>query len=316
MKFCPSVYAAPCCHKPFQFCSQRAPTDQRRVSAWHLGCFLMANVSFSRLRSISKERGGHPRRSCVGVAARRGNPGQEGRNQGRRANERVSGEVSLFFPLSVQHFAVLCVFLCLFSFYVWLSISFYLSVSPSVCVSLSVTAFVCLCFGGGTGSCGSDNFLLAPHVCVLVIVCDCAAARRCFTTIPVTWFTGLYLWVRLLRAVWEKSPPPHHHLFAPCHPLHSILCSVLQKDASLTAVCQLCRSSFSPTECCLVFRATSDPGLLLTVAQLEVHPDSMTSTLCPVMAPGSLQTQSSLIMTQYFSSVSFCINHNHTLPIT
>lgn len=141
---------------------------------------------------------------------------------------------------------VLCAFSCLFSFYVWLSISFYLSVSPSVCVSLSVTAFVCLCFGGGTGSRGSDNFLLAPHVCVLVIVCDCAAASRCFTTIPVTWFTELYLWVRLLKAVWEKPPPPTSLLFAP--PLHSTLCSVLQRDASLTAVCHLRRSSFSVTE--------------------------------------------------------------------
>lgn len=45
-----------------------------------------------RLWSFSKERGGHPRWSSTGVAARRGNPGQESRNQGGRVHERVSGE--------------------------------------------------------------------------------------------------------------------------------------------------------------------------------------------------------------------------------
>lgn len=33
-----------------------------------------------------------------------------------------------------------------------------------------------MCFGGDTGSRGSDNSLLAQSVCMLVIVCDCTAA--------------------------------------------------------------------------------------------------------------------------------------------
>lgn len=93
-------------------------------------CFLMVNVSFSRLRSLSKERGGHPRRSCPGVAARRGNPGQEGRNQGRRANERVSGET---LSLSVSLFSTL-----LFSV-------FSLSTSGCLYLFLSVLYPLCLC---------------------------------------------------------------------------------------------------------------------------------------------------------------------------
>lgn len=181
-----------CCHEPSKFCFQGALSDQLSVSAWlwDLCCFLIVNTLFSRLRSFSKERGGHPRRSCVGVAARRGNPGQEGRNQGRRANERVSGGA---FSFSVSLFSTLLFFVscsCCFlpmcqAVYLFLSVC----ITLCVCVSLSVTAFVSLCFGGDMGSRGSDNFLLAPHVCVLVIVCDCAAASLCFTMIPVTWFT-------------------------------------------------------------------------------------------------------------------------------
>lgn len=64
--------------------------------------FLTVNVS--RLWSVSKERRGHPRRSRVGVAARWGNPGQEGRNQGGRANERVSGE-TLLLPFCLLFFS-------------------------------------------------------------------------------------------------------------------------------------------------------------------------------------------------------------------
>lgn len=90
----------------------------------------------SRLWSLSKERGGHPRRSCVGVAARRGNPGQEGRNQGRRANERMSGE-TLSLSLSVQNPE-------LFPSYVSLSISLYLPVLPSVLVFLCLSLPLCL----------------------------------------------------------------------------------------------------------------------------------------------------------------------------
>lgn len=132
-----------CCHEPSQFCFHGAPSAQLSVSArlCDRRCFLMVNVSFSRLRSLSKERGGHPRRSCPGVAARRGNPGQEGRNQGRRANERVSGE-TLSFSVSLFSALLFSVFflsasgcLCLF-----LSVRFTLC----VCVSLSVTAFVSL----------------------------------------------------------------------------------------------------------------------------------------------------------------------------
>lgn len=48
-----------------------------------------------RLRSVAKERGWHPGRPGAGVAAGRGNPGQEGGDQGGGANERVSGEPSL-----------------------------------------------------------------------------------------------------------------------------------------------------------------------------------------------------------------------------
>lgn len=48
-----------------------------------------------RLRSVAKEGGRHPGRPGAGVAAGRGNPGQEGGDQGGGANERVSGEPSL-----------------------------------------------------------------------------------------------------------------------------------------------------------------------------------------------------------------------------
>ena len=60
-----------------------------------VGCvffFSFFNCKCLRLWSISKERGGHPRWPSTGVAALRGNPGQEGRNQGGRVHERVSGE--------------------------------------------------------------------------------------------------------------------------------------------------------------------------------------------------------------------------------
>lgn len=90
------------CPELAMFRFPRAPSAQLGLSAglWDLRCFLMIIVSFSRLWSFSKEGGGHPRRACAGVAARRGNPGQEGRNQGRRANERVSGETPFLTPSS------------------------------------------------------------------------------------------------------------------------------------------------------------------------------------------------------------------------
>lgn len=135
----------PCSHKPSKFCFQRAPSDQRRVSAWRPGCFLMANVSFSRLRSISKERGGHPRRSCLRVAARWGNPGQEGRNQGRRANERVSGEVS---PFSLSLFSTLLFFVSSSACFLFTSgclplfICLYCPLFVFLCLSLPLSVFV------------------------------------------------------------------------------------------------------------------------------------------------------------------------------
>lgn len=95
----------------------------------------------------------------------------------------MSGETlvslsSLFHLLSLS--LELCCSLCLVVFFLCQNLYLFLSVCVTlcVCVSLSVSAFVSLgvCFGGDTGSRGSDNSLLAPSVCVLVIVCDCAAA--------------------------------------------------------------------------------------------------------------------------------------------
>lgn len=88
-------------HEPAKFRLLGALSAQLSMSAWmwDLCCFLTVIVSFLRLRGFAKERGRHPRWSCAGVTARWGNPGQEGRSQGRRANERVSGEtLFLFLP--------------------------------------------------------------------------------------------------------------------------------------------------------------------------------------------------------------------------
>lgn len=196
---------------------------------WDRRCFLIVIVSFSRLWGFSKEGGGYPRRSCVGVAARRGDPGQEGRNQGRRANERVSGEtlvsLSSLFALSVFSsllFSVSCSY-CQ-NFFLFLSVCGTLC----VCVSLSVSAFVSLgvCFGGDTGSRGSDNSLLAPSVCVLVIVCDCTAASLGV----LQGFGSRVLQANLvnnyLKDIWGKSI----HRFALCHPLNSMLHSVISEQ--------------------------------------------------------------------------------------
>lgn len=183
-----------CRHEPAKFCFLGALSAQLSMSAWlwDLCCFLIVIVSFSRLRSLSKEGGGHPRRSCVGVAARGGNPGQEGRNQGRRANERVSGE-TLFLPSLIFSLAVLCLVLVVFvlcqAVYLFFILLYYrLCLCFFVCLCLCLSRSVC--FGSGTGSRGSDNSLLAPSVCVLVIVCDCTAASRGrLTGIPLTCFT-------------------------------------------------------------------------------------------------------------------------------
>lgn len=126
-----------CCREPAKFSILGALSAQLSMSAWlwDLCCFLIVIVSFSRLRGFSKEGGGHPRWSRVGVAARRGNPGQEGRNQGRRANERVSGEtlVSLSSP-SLSLSSVLCCYS-----YVRLSLTLF------ICLVLpSVFVFLCL----------------------------------------------------------------------------------------------------------------------------------------------------------------------------
>lgn len=53
-----------------------------------------------------------------------------------------------------------------FQLFIWYS------VCPTLweCVSLSASAFVPLRFGGATGSCSSDDFLLVQHVCRIVIV--------------------------------------------------------------------------------------------------------------------------------------------------
>lgn len=183
-----------CRHEPAKFCFLGALSAQLSMSAWlwDLCCFLIVIVSFSRLRSLSKEGGGHPRRSCVGVAARGGNPGQEGRNQGRRANERVSGE-TLFLPSLIFSLAVLCLVLVVFvlcqAVYLFFILLYYrLCLCFFVCLCLCLSRSVC--FGSDTGSRSSDNSLLAPSVCVLVIVCDCTAASRGrLTGIPLTCFT-------------------------------------------------------------------------------------------------------------------------------
>lgn len=135
-----------CRHEPAKFCFLGALSAQLSMSAWlwDLCCFLIVIVSFSRLRSLSKEGGGHPRRSCVGVAARGGNPGQEGRNQGRRANERVSGE-TLFLTSLIFSLAVLCLVLVVFVLCQAVYLFFLSScITVCVCVSLSVSAFVSL----------------------------------------------------------------------------------------------------------------------------------------------------------------------------
>lgn len=139
--------------EPAKFCFLGALSARLSMSAWlwDLRCFLIVIVSFSRLWSLPKEGGGHPRRSRVGVAARRGNPGQEGRNQGRRAYERVSGEtlvsLSSLLSLSLSLISPLLFFLscscCFLPTSGCLSLSS-VCVTLCVCVSLSVSAFVSL----------------------------------------------------------------------------------------------------------------------------------------------------------------------------
>lgn len=144
------------------------------VSAWiwNLCCFLTVIVSFLRLRGFSKEGGGYPGWSCPGVAARRRNPGQEDRNQGGRANERVSGE-TLIFIFGPSLFSRRC--LLVFPLMSPCLALFYQSVSPSVfvflCLSLplSLSEWV-FCWRHTVGSRGSDNSLLAQSDC------DCTAA--------------------------------------------------------------------------------------------------------------------------------------------
>lgn len=115
-------------------------------------CLFFVDCECLRLRSLSKERGGHPRWSGSGVAARRGNPGQESRNQGGRVHERVSGETS---------WSLRPLLICLRH--------------PLL---LSVSGFVSLCCGGGGGGAGSrsaNHVLLALHVGV----CACDYLRLC-----------------------------------------------------------------------------------------------------------------------------------------
>lgn len=179
-----------CLNEPATFCFLRALSAPLWMSAWmwDLCCFLIAILSFSRLRGLSKEGRGYPRRSCVGIAACWGNPGQEGRNQGRRANERVSGETLVsFFHLSFT--LSLCLFLS--SLFFCMSCSCFLLMSGSF-LSMCLCFFVCLClswsvcFGGDAGSRRFDNSLLAHRVCVCVCVCEivcvCVQCSQCFWT--------------------------------------------------------------------------------------------------------------------------------------
>lgn len=167
-----------CRHEPAKFCFLGALSAQLSMSAWlwDLCCFLIVIVSFSRLRSLSKEGGGHPRRSCVGVAARGGNPGQEGRNQGRRANERVSGE-TLFLPSLIFSRRSLPCSCCFRPMSGCLSL-FYLAVLPSVfvflCLSLPLSLSECVFWQWH----GLPQLWQLPPGTECVRACDCVWLHR------------------------------------------------------------------------------------------------------------------------------------------
>lgn len=159
---------------------------------WDLCCFLIAILSFSRLRGLSKEGRGYPRRSCVGVVACRGNPGQEGRNQGRRANERVSGETLVsFFHLSFT--PPLCLFLS--SLFFCMSCSCLLLMSDS----FFIYVFVFLCLPSFYLECVFWRWHGLPwlwqlppgtlHACVCTgdYVCKCSAASDFGPTLAILW---------------------------------------------------------------------------------------------------------------------------------
>lgn len=132
------------------------------------------NCKRLRLRSFSKEGGGHPRRSGAGVAARRGNPGQESRNQGGRVHERVSGETSLF-PASSSSCRPP-------------ARSVYLCAPPSalaiLCLSLALCGSVLVVAPAPAAR--TTSSWLCMWVCALVITCDCAAAKCVFHQTPKT----------------------------------------------------------------------------------------------------------------------------------
>ena len=170
-----------CLHKPATFSFLRAALAQMSMSAWLWGlcCFLIVIVSSLRLRGFAKEGGGHPGWACAGVASRWGNPGQEGRNQGRRANERVSGETHCSpSPLSFLS-SVICYSLCLVLVVFLLCqpvSSFYLSVLPSVFVFLCLSPPLSL---GACFVCDIPPGSKCVRMCTRVCVCVCVLNSNC-----------------------------------------------------------------------------------------------------------------------------------------
>lgn len=109
---------------------------------------------FLRLWGVAKEGGRHPGRPRAGVAAGRGNPGQEGGGQGGGANERVSGEASSSpLLLLLSTFPPLLLLMSGVSFLFFI----FLHRPPSVCVCLP-HVFVSVC---DTSSRSADNRPLA-----------------------------------------------------------------------------------------------------------------------------------------------------------
>lgn len=138
--------------KPSKSLCQRG-TLVAQPGGWLLGLFFYCKRL--RLWSFSKERGRHPRWSSPGVAARRGNPGQESRNQGGRVHERVSGETfspphcSVRPPLGLRVLLILCLSLAVCRSVLVVAhtraaptTSSWLCMWPRVCVCMHLWLFV------------------------------------------------------------------------------------------------------------------------------------------------------------------------------
>lgn len=127
---------------------------------------------FLRLWGVAKEGGRHPGRPGAGVAAGRGNPGQEGGDQGGGANERVSGEASSLPPpllLLLSTFPPLLLLMSGVSFLFFI----FLHRPPSLCV------FVC----------HLSLFLCVTRAPAALTTSPWRALMVTAAGIPVMWFT-------------------------------------------------------------------------------------------------------------------------------